>query len=292
MIPRPFSYTTPTAAEHAVSALGTAEGSAHVLSGGTWLVPHMGRGLVRPSAVVDLKNAGMNRIELGDGLLRVGATCTYTELLSSPVLAREAPLLKVMASGITGGRQIQNQGTIGGSACAARPASDAPTALVAQGGAAVILGPGDERRLPLDDFFVAAGQTALEAGEMLVGFDLTPHPGAAWGYYKLKHSASSWPIATAAARVSVAEDGVCTAADLVLGGVGQRPLHIDVSELLVGYPLDEERLRRAAELAPEAVQEPYEDELATAEYRIAVAAPTALRALRRARLDNERGDAA
>lgn len=284
MIPERFSYLAPSGPEEAVAALAAAGGSARILSGGTWLVPDMGRSAVRPTAVIDLRAAGLDLVEPVGERLRVGAACSYADLLASPALADKAPLLLKMAAGITGGRQIRVQGTIGGSACAARPSSDAPTALLGQGGEALIIGPGTERRLPLEDFFVGAERTALAADEMLTGFDLELHPGASWGYHKLKHSAGSWPIATAAARISTAEDGACSAAGLVLGGVGERPVRVDVATVLVGQPLEEGLLREAAELASSAVPEPYRDELASGEYRQAVAAPVALRALRDALL--------
>ena len=58
----------------------------------------------------------------------VGATCSYADLLASDLVGRALPLLSLMAAGVTGGRQIQGQGTIGGSVVAARPQSDVPAA--------------------------------------------------------------------------------------------------------------------------------------------------------------------
>ena len=55
------------------------------------------------------------------------ATATYADVLRS---AGVPSVLVVMARGVTGGGQVHNQGTIGGSFCYANPASDAPGALV------------------------------------------------------------------------------------------------------------------------------------------------------------------
>jgi hypothetical protein len=74
------------------------------------------------------------------------------------------------------------------------------------------------------------------------------------GYVKLKRGWSSWPIATAAA---LAADGVLTR--LVLGGVAGRPVEVQPGAV------------------PD-IAEPWEDELAPAAYRAAVAGPIAARA--------------
>jgi hypothetical protein len=79
------------------------------------------------------------------------------------------------------------------------------------------------------------------------------------GYVKLKRGWSSWPIATAAA---VARDG--TLRRLVLGGVAGTPVEVDLTTRVP------------------AIGERWEDELAPAAYRAAVAGPIAARAAAKA----------
>jgi CO/xanthine dehydrogenase FAD-binding subunit len=271
-----FSYAAPASLAEAVELLAADPGGTRLIGGGTWLVPELNRGVSAPRQVIDLRRAGLGEIRAGNGTIHVGATCSYAALAGSDVVADSLPLLRTMAEGITGGRQIQNQGTIGGSVAAARPQSDAPATVVALGATAIVAGPGGERRVPARDLFAGAMQTTLDDGEILVGFDIPAAPDASWGYHKLKRAAGSWPIATAAALIGPAS------ASLVLGGVAATPLVVDIDDLLAGAALDDERIALAADRAGDAVIEPWADELAPGEYRAAVAAPVARRALRMA----------
>jgi CO/xanthine dehydrogenase FAD-binding subunit len=260
-----FAYRAPETAAACVRALGEEPG-ARVLGGGTWLVPELSRGEAAPTRIVDLRRAGLAGVEsTSDGGLRIGAMTTYAELLASDAVAERAPLLRLMAAGVTGGWSIRNQGTLGGSVAAARPQSDAPAALVAAGAEALVAGPDGERALPVAELITGAFATSLAPDELLVALVLpAPAPGTGAGYVKLKRGASSWPIAVAAALVG---PGATT---LVLGGVAATPLIVDAGAV--------ERI---------AVAEPWSDALAAGEYRAAVAAPVARRALEMARHDRQ-----
>lgn len=275
MIPSAFEYLAPDSASEAVSLLAEDPEHTRVLGGGTWLVPDMNRGEATPRRVVDLRRAGIGGVESVDGRVRLGATCTYGELLESSFSA----LLHAMASGVTGGRQIVCQGTLGGSAGAARPQSDVPATLVVLGAEVVILGTAGERRIPASELFAAAMRTSLAADEIIVAFELDPAPGARSGYVKLKRGQSSWPIATAACLLWLDGDGRCERVALALGGVAEVPLLVDVSGPLVGTPPTERSLAHAAGLVRDAVSEPWGDVLAPPEYRKAVAGPVARRAI-------------
>jgi len=267
-----FRYEAPASVEAAVQLVAADPEGAVPLSGGTWVVPELNGGREARS-VVDLRRAGLGAIEQRDGHVHVGATCTYADLLASPIVAARLPLLRAAAAVVTGGRQILNQGTVGGSAAAARPQSDMPATLVALAAEAVILGRAGARRIRAAEFFVGAMRTALGPGELLARFEV-PVANGAHGYYKLKRSESSWPIATAAALLEVDQQDRVSAATLVLGGVTATPLEV---------PLDDLNGARSADLldavghrAQAAVTDPWEDELAPASYRAAVAAACAM----------------
>jgi carbon-monoxide dehydrogenase medium subunit len=278
MIGARFTYAAPETAEEAVALVATDPDGARIIGGGTWVVPELNRGESTPRLVVDLRRAGLGGVQANGGV-RVGATCTYAELLSSDVVAERLPLLRLMASGVTGGRQIHNQGTIGGSVVAARPHSDAPAAIVASGAEAVILGPQGERRCAVAELFAGPMRSSLGADEILLGLDVPTAGGAAYGYYKLKRGSSSWPIATAACLLGIDPDGACSSASLVLGGVAATPLRVDLDGMLVGQTVSDAAFDQAAQLAGAAVVEPWSDVLAPGAYRAAVAPVVARRAL-------------
>jgi CO/xanthine dehydrogenase FAD-binding subunit len=276
VIPAAFDYRAPASA---AEAAGLLDGDARVLGGGTWVVPELQRGAAHAGRLVDLRRAGLATIApRPDDGLDLGAMTTYADLLGSAEVAQRAPLLRLAAAGITGGWAIRNQGTVGGSVAAARPGSDLPAVLVALEAQAVVVGTGGERRVTVADLIAGAMRTRLEPGELLAGFVLPPALGAP-GYVKLKRGASSWPIATAAAQIALDGDGRCRAATLVLGAVAATPLRVDLADALVGRAPDPDVLADAAARAGALVTEPWSDALAPGEYRAAVAAPVARRAL-------------
>jgi carbon-monoxide dehydrogenase medium subunit len=272
MIAHPFVYRAPTSVAEAIEMLAETPGTSRVIGGGTWVVPECNRDESRPEVMVDLRRAGLGGIEVVDDVVRVGATATYSALMSSLDVARHLPLLAAMARGITGGRQIQAQGTLGGSIVAARASSDAPAAVAALDATLVVAGPDGERRVSGAAMFPGPATSCLREGEILTRVEFAVRPAARWGYYKLKRSASSWPIATAA----FVHGGQPR---LVLGGVSATPVHVDVGSVLAGRPLLPDTIEEAARRAADSVFTPWDDELAPAAYRAAVAGPVARRAL-------------
>ena len=235
--------------------------------------------------MLDLAGVGLGSITaLADGGLRVGAMCTYRDLLGSRETAARAPLLALMAAQITGGATIRNQATLGGSLIAARPQSDAPAVAVAARAVGLVAGPGGERRIPAHELFAGAMRSSLAPSEILCALEL-PAAAAGNGYQKLKLTAGSWPIATAAACMELDEEGRCCSATLTLGAVSATPLQVAVEPALLGRTPTAPALRAAAALAARAVTAPWSDALAPGSYRAAVAAPLAHRALAAAALD-------
>ncbi len=207
----------------------------------------MNRGESRPRLVVDLRHTGLAGIRADGDRIHVGAMCSYSDLLGSDLVSRELPLLTLMAAGVTGGRQIQNQGTIGGSVVAARPQSDAPASVVALGGEAVIGGPEGERRCPPAGLFAGAMHTGLAPGRDPPSLRVSPRGRGGGGYYKLKRSASSWPIATAACLLRTDAEGRCSSVTLVLGAVAPTPVSVDLSGRSSGGRLSEGAVAEAGE---------------------------------------------
>jgi CO/xanthine dehydrogenase FAD-binding subunit len=258
VIPTRFAYEAPGSAEDAVAILDDAA-EPRVLAGGTWVVPELGSGVSCPDVVVDLRRAGLGAIAEGDRTVVVGATASYADLIGSALVRERLPLLHEMAGGITGGWAIRGQGTIGGSLVAARPQSDAPAVLVALGAVAHVASASGGRAVPVAGLLAGPMRSGLARGELLTALELPVQTGT-YGYVKLKRGASSWPIATAAA---VAQDGILTR--LVLGGVAGTPIELESED---GTTTE--------------IEDPWDDELAPASYRLAVAAPLAARARRKA----------
>jgi len=141
-------------------ALLTDDPDVTVIGGGT-IVMAASAGVPQTAALLDLHRIpGLAEIQQGV-TTTLGATTTYTRLLTTPAAP---PLLRRIAGGITGGPQIRNQGTIGGSACYANPASDIPAGLVALDATMVVHRQERQRRVPARDFFAEPFRTDLQAG--------------------------------------------------------------------------------------------------------------------------------
>ena len=284
MIPHHFRYLAPASLAGCVDALRT---GGRVLAGGTWVLPELSRAESRPEQLVDLRHAGVDRIEHLGSTLTVGSMCTYSSLLADHSVAVHLPLLALMAGGITGGWALRNQATIGGSAASARPQSDVPAVLVASGATVDILGPVGKRVIPAAGLFVGTMANGLRAGEIIAGFAFPSARAAGHGYVKIKRGASSWPIGTCAALLQLDGDGRCTGASVTLGGIQEVPLSVDAASVLLGAVPTEEAFDAVAELATASVVQPWADVLAPAGYRRAIVAPLVRRALTMAR-DNAR----
>jgi carbon-monoxide dehydrogenase medium subunit len=264
-------YHRPSTPGEASGLLAEHVGDAVVLGGGTMLLPMMGRAEITARHVVDLRGLGLDTVTEHAGHVEIGAMATYRHLLTSPLLAHRVPLLPRMAAGITGGEQIRNLGTIGGSACFANPSSEVPAVLVALGATLRLHGPAGYRDIAAADFFHGAFATDLSDGEFLTSLHI-PHRRGRSGYHKLKLCEGSWPIVTAVATVDPERDR----AEVTVGAALAVPVRIALTTLLDGDGrLD---LGGIDALVRSRIDEPWSDTLADGAYRREVAGVIARRA--------------
>jgi carbon-monoxide dehydrogenase medium subunit len=127
MIPASFEYVRAKSLRDALNSIG-GEG-VKLLAGGHSLIPMMRFRLAQPAKLIDI--GGLSELKgidaKGKGA-RIGAGCTYREILESALLAERFPLI-TEATRIIGDVQVRNRGTIGGSLAHADPASDTFTTI-------------------------------------------------------------------------------------------------------------------------------------------------------------------
>jgi carbon-monoxide dehydrogenase medium subunit len=280
MRPGEFAYHRPATVDEAVALLA-GPGESRPLAGGHSLLPIMKLRLVSPEALVDLgRIPGLDAIEPDGGGVRIGAMATHAAVAGSAAVLSACPVLGEAASQI-GDRQVRNRGTIGGSVAHADPGADYPTVLTALGATIVVTGPGGEREVAADDFFLGVFSTALGAGEIVTAVRVPGTPaGTGAAYAKKKHPASGYAVAGAAAVVTLA-GGSCTSARLVIGGVTGTPTRATASEaLLTGSSASAETIAEAGRAVAESLTgEPLGDTYASGEYRVHLATVLARRAL-------------
>jgi carbon-monoxide dehydrogenase medium subunit len=238
-----------------------------LMAGGSDLMIKMKKGLTAPKTIVNIKRLP----ELRDlayaeqNGLRLGALTTLGELTRSPLIRQHYPCLAETAT-LMASRQIRNFATVGGNLCNASPSADTAPPLIAFGATAHLVGSQGERDLPLEDFFVGPGQTALAPGELLQWIDVPP-PGGQTVY--IKHTPRAFmDISLVGVCVHLKMDGPrCQLARIVLGAVAPTPMRARHAEAsLIDQTLTPERIERAAKLAA-AESEPITDVGGSAWYR-------------------------
>jgi xanthine dehydrogenase YagS FAD-binding subunit len=139
--------------------------------------------------------------------------------------------------------------------CIATHPSDVAVALVAFDAVIQTVGPGGERAIGFDDFFLLPGGTPevehpIAHDELIVGIDIPGAPIARNSVYLKFRDRQSYEFAlvSVAAAIEV-DEGIVTGVRLALGGVGTKPWRARLAEAaLLGGPADEAAFRRAAAL--------------------------------------------
>ena len=278
-----FEYFEPKSLKEVVTLLAEFKNEAKLLAGGTDLIGTLKSGRVKPKYLINLKKIrGLNRIGFNhkEGL-KVGALVTWTEILSSPAIARFYPLLREGAS-VIGCSQIRNMGTIGGNICHASPAADSAPVLMVYEAKCLISKQGRDRIIDIEDIFGGVQKISLKPGEILTEIRLPPpDPGFRGCYLKLSpRKAMDLPIVGVGVLVR-AENGTFQDVRIALGAVASTPIRARKAEkLLPGKPLKEEWIHRAAKEAA-AECKPIDDLRASAEYRRGLVQELTFRAISR-----------
>jgi CO/xanthine dehydrogenase FAD-binding subunit len=261
-----YSYHRPKTLEQAWQ-LAQQQPGARFIAGGTDLLVKLREGRQPPPpALISLRNIDeLRRIEVGE-VVRLGALVTIGELVDDEALGAAYPVLSQAARRV-GSVQIRNAATVGGNICNASPCADtAPPLLVAEA-RVELASPTGRREVPLEDFFVAPGQTRIADDEIVTAlcFD-RPAPGTRAVFYKKGRVAMDLSLVSVAVLLQL--DGArCTRARVAAGSVAPRPVRLHRTEATVeGGPIDAERLRAARAVAAAEV-EPITDLRTTADYR-------------------------
>jgi carbon-monoxide dehydrogenase medium subunit len=284
MIPAQFNYEAPTSIDEALMLLAQNPDEAKILAGGHSLIPAMKLRLAQPSLLVDIgRIKDLSYIREEGNLILIGAMTTHYELESSTLLQKVCPLLPDCASHI-GDVQVRNKGTIGGSVAHSDPAGDWPAAIIALNAEMIVVGPGGERTIKADDFFVDLLTTALIAGEILREIRI-PKPVGRFGhsYQKVRHPPSGFAVVGVAAVLQFENDGSCQSAAVGITGVASKAYRAAaVEKALQGKSLNNQTIVEAASHSTDGV-DLNSDLYASEEYRRHLAQVYTKRAIQAAR---------
>ena len=205
----------------------------------------------------------LRQIAVRDGVLSIGALCTYTDLMRSRLVQRRVPMLVAAAREI-GGPQIQNRGTIGGNIANASPAGDTLPVLAAAGATVVLGSVRGTRRVAFTEFYTAYRRTVLGPGELITAVEIPAILGRQW-FRKVGTRAAQ---AISKVVMAAVDAGPGTAPRIAIGSVAPTVVRLPRTEaaLASGASIAEAQRVLSDEIAP------IDDVRSTAEYRRRVAA--------------------
>jgi aerobic carbon-monoxide dehydrogenase medium subunit len=279
--PAPFEYERAASVEGALEALQRLGSEARIIAGGHSLLPMMKLRLANPEHLIDINDIDELSYIREEGYeLRIGALTRHVELLKSDLLALRFPIFRD-AEQVIADPVVRNRGTIGGSLCQADAAEDLSAVCSALKGKAVIRGPGGERVVGLDEFYIGPFTTAVGEGEMLTEVRLQLRAGAGSAHEKVERRAGDWAVAAASAALWI-EDGRIADAGVALSAVGPTTVQVArAEELLRGQAPSEELFAEAGGIASEDCA-PLPDGRGPVDYKRHLAGVLTKRALRRA----------
>lgn len=279
MKPAPFEYHAPRSLEEALALLDSEGPDARVIAGGQSLVPMLALRLARPEVLIDLNRIPeLAGIRQEGSTIRIGAMTRQAHALASPLILEQLPLLHYGLENV-GHPPTRARGTLGGSLSHADPAAETPAVMLAYRAEMVLKSRHGERVLPADAFTLGTFETALEPGEILAEIRVEAQPKEGAALIELSRRKGDFAMASAAARVRLAEDGTCAEAHLIVGAVAPVPLRFDaVTDALRGKVFTEATVREALELMDLELFE-FDNEDISLEYRRRIGPVMAERAL-------------
>jgi CO/xanthine dehydrogenase FAD-binding subunit len=284
MKPAPFDYIRPDSLAE-VCELLAADEDARLIAGGQTLVPMLAMRLARPAKLIDiLRLPELAGIREEAGSVIVGATTRQAQAERDPVIKASVPMLARVLPWV-GHPPTRNRGTIGGSIANADPSAEIPLVAVTLGAEIMFATTNGPTSAPANDFFIGPMLTTIGQGDCIsaIRFPVWPHKRVGAGFFEISARRSDFAFVAAAAQVALDDDGRCLDAALGVGGVGDRPLRLDVSSL-IGTTLDAASVSDAVNAAS-ADMEANSDLHASAGYRRRVAVTLSIRALEQARVN-------
>jgi aerobic carbon-monoxide dehydrogenase medium subunit len=279
-----FDYVRAGSVAEAVALLALHGDTAKLIAGGQSVVPALNLRLTTPGILIDI--SGIKELRgittsggmLAGGTVHIGALTRHVDVLTSPAIAAQAPLLASAIAHVAH-PAIRNRGTIGGNLAYADPASELPACMLALGATIRVAGPVGERAVAAGDFFRGLFETALAPGEMLVGVDVpASRAGDFDSFDELARRSGDYAIVGLACHGNMT-DGQFNALNLAFFAVGDRPtLAVKAAAELTGKPITPAAIT-AAQAALVGELHPHGDQNGTPAMRLHLAGVLLARAM-------------
>jgi CO/xanthine dehydrogenase FAD-binding subunit len=264
-----MEYVAPKTLLETLSLLKKWKDRAKLIAGGTNVIPDMRAKVVKPDVLVDLSHLkSLSYIKEDKKKIRIGGLTTISELTSSKVIQKYAPILSEAAQQL-GNPLVRNRATIAGNLADASPAADTAVPLLALEAMVVTeRNGGKQRQIPIDQFFVGPNQTILKKGEIIEEvFFPKPNSKSKMDYLKLGLR-NSMAISVVSLTVLLEmERDKCKKARISLGAVAPTPIRAyGVEEMLANQKITEELIKACGKKVTKEIS-PISDIRASVEYR-------------------------
>ena len=266
-----FEYINAQTVSEVVALLDEKGDQARILAGGTDLIVQAREGKRTLDWMIDIKSIPEVNILDYDSKngLTLGAAVPCYQIYAVDAICDAYPGL-IDATKIIGGTAIQGRAGVGGNLCNASPAADGIPPLIVLNATCIIAGLKGEREIPVEDFCMGPGQTALEKGEMLISLKVPAPQKNSSSYYIRFIPRNEMDIAVVGVGASVILDDAkqrIVSAKIALGAVAPTPLFAEeASALLAGKEISDAVIDEAARAA-QAIARPISDMRGTAEQR-------------------------
>ena len=268
-------------------ALRVAHPQAQIIAGGSDVLVQMREGkragaeLISIYGLDELRGVAMEE----DGTLRIGSLTSFSHITRDPLIQQHMLVLGEAVDQV-GGPQIRNIGTIGGNTCNGVTSADSASTLFAYDAVIELTGPEGVRRVPIQDFYIRAGQVDIRPGEIQTGILISRESYAdTHGFYIKYAMRNAMDIATLGTSVNVrlsADKRTVERARVAFGVAGPVPLRAKTAEALAaGKPLTADLAEEFAKAVKEDIH-PRDSWRAAKDFRMHIAVECAKRAFREA----------
>lgn len=268
-------YLFPASVEEALAQLGQYGGRARIIAGGTDVMPDVRRAKIHPRCLVDVTRIpGLDRIEITEDFVTVGAAVTFAAIKESPFLNRHVHALADAARSV-GAVAIQNAATWAGNVVQAMPAADGAIVAIALEAQARVVDAGGAAWRSVESLFLGPGVSAVDPSRQLITHIRFPRPHSPWGtaWNRVgRRPALVLPILNCAVKLCLDPgSGRIAHACIALGPVAPRPFRAREAEaFLKGRPPGAEPFAQAARMAQRESNPRSSVMRASREYRLAV----------------------
>lgn len=262
-------YLTCETLEQAVMYLANYRGEAKIIAGGTDLLIDLEAVSSPLPAVIDVTQIpDLQEIRVDKGSIHIGAAITFSQIISSPIIAKHSPHL-IQAARTVGSRQIQNVATLVGNIIHASPAADSACPLYTLDATVHWVVDGlQESALPIAEFISGVNATVLPTQALVTGISF-PIPEGQW-FMSFRKLGLRFSMAISVVNCAIAvqiEDDLIRDSRIALGAVAPTPIRVrDAETKLIGMGLVDLETCSAPLIAAKA-SKPIDDFRSSASYR-------------------------